>query len=229
MQFSCIVVAAGRGRRARSPINKCLVRAGDVPILYYSLKRFAALKECVQIVLVASRDDLRQERLDRVQLMGEMRVSGIVEGGERRIDSVRNGFALTDPQVPLVAVHDASRPFVQTRTILAVVREAQRWGAAVAAVPVSDTLKTAGEDMFVGGTVPRENLFCAQTPQAFRRQLLERALAGCRTGDVTDEAQLVELMGQKVRLVESQTTNLKVTTAEDLEMAVRLLPARDVE
>ncbi len=232
MKFSCILVAAGRGLRALSAAgqpNKVLVRAGSIPVLHYSLKRFAALKECAEIVLVANRDDIRQGFFDKTKLAREFRVSEVVEGGERRVDSVRNGFAAADPAVKLVAIHDAARPFVSSETILAVVREAGRHGAAIAAVPAGDTLKSAGPDMFVTGTVGREGVFRAQTPQAFRRELLERAFAAADTGEVTDDAQLVELVGGKVKLVQSQTTNVKITTPEDLEMAVRLLPVWDID
>jgi 2-C-methyl-D-erythritol 4-phosphate cytidylyltransferase len=223
------LVAAGRGLRALSAVNKVLVRAGSTPILQYTVKRFAALKECVQIVLVVNPDDLKQGLFDKEKLAREYRVSEIVEGGEHRADSVRNGFAATDPQVPLVVIHDAARPFVSAGTILAVAGEAERHGAAIAAVPAADTLKAAGANMFVEETMPRENVYQAQTPQAFRRELLERAFEAAGSAAVTDEAQLVELLGEKVKLVESQTTNVKITTPEDLEMAVRLLPVWDVD
>jgi 2-C-methyl-D-erythritol 4-phosphate cytidylyltransferase len=229
LKFTCILVAAGRGLRARSAANKVLVRAGSIPILHYSLKRFAALEECVQIVLVANQENIEQGFFDSEKLAREYRVSKVVEGGERRVDSVRNGLAADDPEVPLVVSHDAARPFVSSQTILAVVREAEQSGAAIAAVPALDTLKVAGPDMLVSKTIARKGLFQAQTPQAFRRELLERAFASVDTGQVTDDAQLIELLGEKVKLVESKTTNLKITTPEDLVLAIKLLPAWDVE
>lgn len=233
MRFSCILVAAGRGLRARSGptgtlgANKVLVRAGNIPILHYSLKRFASLAECEEIVLVAGRDDIEKGFFDKEKLAKEFSVSAIVEGGERRVDSVRAGFEAVNPAAGLVAIHDAARPFVSTETILAVVREAALHGAAIAAVPVGDTLKAVGTEMFIERTVPREGVYQAQTPQVFRRELLERAFAELDTGAITDDAQMIELLGEKVKLVESQTTNLKITSPEDLEMAVRLLPAWD--
>jgi len=226
------VVAAGRGLRARSGptgtagANKVLVRAGDIPILYYSLKRFAALEECVEIIVVANKTDMEQALLDEKILARDFRVSKVVEGGERRTDSVRNGFVAANPNVPLVAIHDAARPFVTAQTILAVAREAQQSGAAIAAVPVGDSLKEVAPDMSVAKTVSRRGVFLSQTPQVFDRELLHRAFAAVDTA-VTDEAQLIERFGKKVKIVESKTTNIKITTSEDLIMAIRLLPVLD--
>jgi 2-C-methyl-D-erythritol 4-phosphate cytidylyltransferase len=229
LKFTCIVVAAGRGRRARSAANKILVRAGSKPILHYTLRPFAALGECEGIILVANGDDIAQQLLGEDQLRREFRVSRIVEGGERRVDSVRNGLAALEPSVELVAIHDAARPYVRRDTILAVVREAEKHGAAIAAIPTGDTLKEAGPEGFVARTISRKRILQAQTPQAFRRDILEDALAAADKDNITDDAQLVELNNGKVRLVPSRTTNMKITTPEDLVMAVKLLPVWDVE
>ncbi len=254
LKFSCIVLAAGRGLRARSadlspasggakprkagpagnekqgrPANKVLIHAAGSPILYYSLRQFAQLEECRQIVLVANRDEMEKGVFNTKELSQKFRVSATVEGGERRVDSVRRGFAATDPSLPLVAIHDAARPFVSRGTILDVVRGAQRWGAAVAAVAVADTLKYAEADMFIEETVSRQGLYQAQTPQVFKRELLEQAFAKVDAGEVTDDAQMIEKLGGKVKLVKSETTNLKITTPEDLKLAVKLLPVWDVE
>jgi len=109
------------------------------------------------------------------------------------------------------------------------VREAQQHGAALAAVPVGDTLKAGNLEMFVTRTLPRRGVFLAQTPQAFRRELLERAYAQVDTANATDDVQLIELLGEKVKIVESKTTNLKITTPEDLVMAIKLLPVWEAE
>lgn len=223
------MVAAGRGLRALSAANKVLVRAGSTPILHFSLKRFAALEECAQIILVVNPDDFKKGLFDKEKLVHDFGVNEIIEGGEHRAGSVRNGFAAADPEISLVVIHDAARPFVSSGTILAVAEAAETHGAAIAAVQAGDTLKAAGPDMFVEKTIPRENVYRAQTPQAFKRELLKQAFASAPSGELTDEAQLVELLGEKVKLVESRTTNIKVTTPEDLEMALRLLPVWDVE
>ena len=229
MKFSCILVAAGRGLRALSAVNKVLVRAGSIPILHYTAGRFAALNECGQIVLVVNPEDYKKRLFDKGKLARDFGVSEIVEGGRRRVDSVRNGFAATDPEIPLIVVHDAARPFVSSGTILAVAGAAETHGAAIAAVPAGDTLKMAGPDMFVEKTISRENVYRAQTPQAFRRAVLEQVFSAALPEEVTDDAQLVELIGGKVKIVESLTTNIKITTPEDLELAARLLPVWDVE
>ena len=224
MKFTSIIVAAGRGRRARCTANKILIRAGNIPILYYSLKRFAALEECEQIILVASQDDLQEGCMDVDKLKRDYRIDKVVTGGKERIDSVRNGFMQTAPGLPVVVVHDAARPFVTGELILSVAHAAGKWGAAIAAVPAGDTLKEAGDELFVSRTVSRDNIFQAQTPQAFSREVLEKAYKVNAPAGVTDEAQLVEALGMKVKIVNSLTTNIKITTPEDLQFAEKLLP-----
>jgi 2-C-methyl-D-erythritol 4-phosphate cytidylyltransferase len=144
----------------------------------------------------------------------------IVAGGAERTDSVRAGLAALPPACEVVLVHDAARPFVGRDVIDAVIAEARAGRSAIAAVPVSDTLKEAAADgRTVERTVPRDRLWRAQTPQGFPRQVLEAAHAAAGDRLATDDAALVERSGGSVRLVPDSARNFKVTTADDLTLA----------
>jgi 2-C-methyl-D-erythritol 4-phosphate cytidylyltransferase len=147
-------------------------------------------------------------------------------GGNRRQDSALAGINATSKQVDIVAIHDAARPLVTSDLFDAVIAAARQYGAAIAAVPVSDTIKRA-LDHRVTATIPRDDLVSVQTPQAFRKQLLLDAFAMAeKTGmSVTDEATLIEQTGGSVRIVPGTTTNLKVTYPSDLALIEALLLA----
>ena len=155
----------------------------------------------------------------------------IVAGGARRQDSVANAFAMVDGHADIVAVHDAARPLVSDAVIRRTVEAAADAGAAIAAVRVSDTVKRGDAAGRIAETLPREQIYLAQTPQAFRASVLRDALlraealakAGALIGDATDEAALVERAGHVVRLVEGDPRNIKITTPDDLAMAEHLL------
>lgn len=145
----------------------------------------------------------------------------LAAGGARRGDSVAAGISALPPTCRIILIHDAARPFVERPTIDAVIREARRGVGAVAAVPVTDTVKEVAPDGSVVRTVPRERLWRAQTPQGFPRELLERAHAAARAEgiDATDDATLAERLGAPVHVVPDSPHNRKVTTADDLEWA----------
>jgi 2-C-methyl-D-erythritol 4-phosphate cytidylyltransferase len=147
-------------------------------------------------------------------------------GGNRRQDSALAGINATSEQVDIVAIHDAARPLVTSDLFDAVISAARQYGAAIAAVPVSDTIKRA-LDLHVTATIPRDDLVSVQTPQAFRKQLLLDAFAMAEKFgmSVTDEATLIEQTGGSVRIVPGTTTNLKVTYPSDLALIEALLLA----
>jgi len=152
----------------------------------------------------------------------------IADGGKERFESVANALALVKPEVEFVAIHDAARPCVTTELIDSVFASAVKMGAAMLAVPVSDTVKRADDKGRVRETVPRQGLWLAQTPQVFRRDWLVEAYAKrAQLGrDITDDAQLLEAAGHAVHLVQGSTTNLKITAREDLALAEAILKAR---
>jgi 2-C-methyl-D-erythritol 4-phosphate cytidylyltransferase/2-C-methyl-D-erythritol 2,4-cyclodiphosphate synthase len=154
----------------------------------------------------------------------------VIRGGDRRQDSVANAFDAVAERAEIVLVHDAARPFVTAEVISRTIDGASAYGAAIAAVPVRDTVKRVsldGEGGVIAETIPRETVFLAQTPQAFRRGVLRDAVRAGRAGaSGTDEAALAEHAGHRVRIVEGDPANVKITTAEDLERARAREPGR---
>lgn len=149
----------------------------------------------------------------------------LVEGGGRRRDSVANAFARAVSRAGIVVIHDAARPLVTTALIARTVDAAMEHGAAIAAIAATDTVKRAGADRLIRDTLPRGDIFLAQTPQAFRVGVLQKAMALIDTSvEATDEAMLVELAGYPVKIVEGDPGNVKITTPDDLEAAERMLP-----
>jgi 2-C-methyl-D-erythritol 4-phosphate cytidylyltransferase/2-C-methyl-D-erythritol 2,4-cyclodiphosphate synthase len=150
----------------------------------------------------------------------------IVEGGHRRQDSVARAFALVPTAAEIVVIHDAARPLVSGALIERTIGAAATHGAAIAAVPATDTVKRADEQRFVAETLPRHGIFLAQTPQAFRVDVLRHALASSEVAaEATDEAVLIERTGHRVQLVDGDPRNLKITTIDDLAAAEGLVEA----
>jgi 2-C-methyl-D-erythritol 4-phosphate cytidylyltransferase len=219
---AAIIVAAGRGTRIGEP-DKILMHLGRRPILAYSVDAAEAARSITDIVLVAGIHT--KERVEQlVNAFGWKKVRHVVLGGERRQDSVEAGLGLVRPEVDVIVIHDGARPFAPPALFDACTSEAARTGAAIAAAPVTDTLKrSVGRN--VGETIPRENIWAAQTPQAFRADLLRNAFAYAheRGLDVTDEAGILEAQDIAVRIVPSTPRNLKITTSDDLELAEALV------
>jgi len=218
-----ILVAAGRGVRAGGAVPKQLRDLGGQTMLRRSVVACDAHPEVDELVVVLPADLVAAGP----DLVGQTRATcRVVAGGERRQDSVRAGFEAVKDTARLVLVHDAARPFVSRAVIDRVLAAAEESGAAVPAMPVSDTVKRVGADRAPDGrrrvaeTVPRSEVWLAQTPQGFQRGVLAAAIAaGEGRGEATDEAQLVEWLGREVQVVEGDVSNVKVTTAEDVARA----------
>lgn len=221
MKASAIIVAAGSGTRMGRP-KQFLPLLGR-PIVEWSLRAFKELADVKEIVVVLSGDNIREHKA-RLTSPGIK----LVEGGNTRMISVRNGFAALTPKTDVVAVHDGARPLVTKELLVSVLNEAYRSGAAVAAVPVKETLKeVANKDLWISATPERSSYWLAQTPQCYRREILAEALDKFpNDNDATDESQLVERAGHQVKVVPSIYENLKMTTPEDLEIGEALLLKR---
>lgn len=222
-----IVVAAGRGTRVGGTPKQFRELAG-VPVLLRALRPFTSHPAviCTVVALPAADAGAPPEWL--TPLVGDR--LRLVAGGAERGDSVRAALAALPAACSVVLVHDGARPLVSRETIDAVIAVAVGGAGAVAAVPVGDTLKAAGEGdgaLVIERTVPRERLWRAQTPQGFPRALLQRALDTAAADAVqgTDDAELVERIGGRVELVPDQATNLKLTTPSDFAIAEALLRA----
>jgi 2-C-methyl-D-erythritol 4-phosphate cytidylyltransferase/2-C-methyl-D-erythritol 2,4-cyclodiphosphate synthase len=239
MHVTAIIAAGGRGQRFGAAGPKQLLPVGGRPILERSVTAFAShpAVDAVIVALPPSLVDDPPEYLRSAEafaLRGAGKPFQIVAGGNRRQDSVANAFAAAAAASDIIVIHDAARPFASAALIARTIAAAAESGAAVAAVQSRDTVKVGrdGQDgrdrqdgqgrheRFVRSTLPRETIYLAQTPQAFQRDVLRRALEiGARQGvEATDEAALVELAGLPVRLVDGEASNIKITTPEDMTM-----------
>ncbi len=226
MHVTAIIAAAGGGRRLGAAVPKQLLEIGGRSILERSVAAFTAHDRIDDVIVVLS-SGLAEAPPD--WLASGTPAVRLVVGGVRRQDSVANAFDCASPRTDVVLVHDAARPFVSSGLISRAIDAAVEYGAAIAAVPARDTVKrvdsTSGERV-ITGTIPRETIFLAQTPQAFRREVLSAAVALGRTGvEATDEAMLAEQAGHRVHVVEGDSANVKITTAADLEVARRMTAA----
>jgi 2-C-methyl-D-erythritol 4-phosphate cytidylyltransferase/2-C-methyl-D-erythritol 2,4-cyclodiphosphate synthase len=229
MSVGVIIVAAGQGRRMGASVPKPLLDLGGQSILRRSVSVFDSHPAVRALVVVLP------ERLvaSGPSLVGDTaRPCSFVAGGARRQDSVRQGFAALPAECPIVLVHDAARPFAGSQLIDRVIAAAGEAGAALPAVPARDTVKRVDRGtLLVRETIPRDEVWLAQTPQGFRRDVLAAAVAlGGSDADATDEAMLVERAGYPVRVVDGDPANLKITSPEDLKAAEAMVatarPAR---
>jgi len=214
-----VLVAAGRGERLGG-VRKQYRPIAGVPMLLHALRPFVAHPEVLHAVIALPPEDVAAPPGFLADLAGPALT--LVGGGTERSDSVAAGLRALPAACTVVLVHDAARPFPDSEVIAAVIQEARAGWGAVAAVPVTDTVKEVAEGPVrrVVRTVPRHALWRAQTPQGFPRELLAAAHArGRPAGAATDDATLVERIGGEVRIVPDSPRNMKVTTAEDLEWA----------
>jgi 2-C-methyl-D-erythritol 4-phosphate cytidylyltransferase / 2-C-methyl-D-erythritol 2,4-cyclodiphosphate synthase len=223
MHVAAIIAAGGRGSRMGRALPKQWITLGSQTILERSLAAFDRHQQVQELVVVVPSDTLASAEFVKPSTSKPVR---FVAGGTRRQDSVANGFAALSAEVEIVLVHDAARPFVTADLISRTIAATAESGAAIAAVPVHDTVKQAmvrGAAAFIERTLPRETLFLAQTPQGFRRDVLDAAIALGREVDATDEASLAERAGYRVQIVAGDPDNLKITTEADLARAEGLV------
>ena len=223
-----IIPAAGVGRRFQSPgRRKPFVLLRGRPILAWSLLACERTPCVAEVVLAVHRGDVARA-WTLVRRARCRKVRAVVIGGATRAESVYRGLQAVSPGIRVVAVHDAARPLVTPDVITRVVAAAARAGAALAAAPMIPTIKLVDRRGRVVATLDRRRLWAAQTPQAFRRGLLERAyrrLRGRARWQATDESSLVEPCGVRSRIVEDTPRNVKVTMREDLRIAEALVRA----
>lgn len=216
LHVTAIIAAGGTGRRLGAAVPKQLLEIGGQPILRRSVEAFLFHPRVTEVIvaLPASLADAPPAWL---------RPARVVSGGATRQASVANAFDAVSDRCQVVLVHDAARPFVSAGTISRTIDAAVAHGAAIAALPVSDTVKRVAdgdEAAVIVETLPRERIYLAQTPQAFRRDVLGEAVALGRGGvEATDEAALAERAGHHVHIVNGEPSNVKITTAADLEAA----------
>lgn len=214
------IIAAGGSSARMEGVDKLFAVIAGKPLLAHTVAAFEENPAVSEIVVVCSEDNVDKCRGLQSEFNWD-KVSDIVAGGKRRQDSVYNGLQALG-ETDWVLVHDGARPLVNADIINRGLAAAETTGAAIAAVPVKDTIKLAEADLTIMGTPPRENLWAAQTPQVFRRDILKRAFAA-GPPEVSDDAALVERLGIKVKLFHGSYDNIKVTTPSDLKLTEILL------
>lgn len=223
--MAVILLAAGKSSRFHDKhYKKPFVPLEDRAVWLHSAEKFLNRNDVKQTILVISAED-REDFFAKFGANVAILGIEVVNGGTERSDSVANALAHVKADVDFVAVHDAARPCLANEWIDAVFAAAQKTGAAILAIPVAGTLKRVTDGQTIQETVSRQNLWEAQTPQVFRRDLLLQAYARRGTSSSTDDAELVERLGHTVSIVPGSPINLKITTREDLRLAAQALKA----
>ncbi|NLB68566.1 MAG: 2-C-methyl-D-erythritol 4-phosphate cytidylyltransferase [Lentisphaerae bacterium] len=221
---TAVIVAAGRSERMGGGVDKAFLSLGSKPVVAYSMMAFEACPDIDSIVLVVRRDQVVAAK-GVAQMFGCRKVKAVVAGGASRQASVKNGLNACDSDTSIVCVHDGARPCVTTALISETIKSAKRYGSAVAATRVTDTVKHVERGQIVSSTLDRAKVWTVQTPQTFKFDLLYRAIEKAEADKkvFTDEASAVEHIGENVHLVPTLFPNIKITVTEDLTIAGLLL------
>lgn len=223
MKVSAIIPAAGQGTRMGAHVPKQFLLLKGKPILHYTLLAFERAATVDSVILVVPESDLDSTRAEWLKKREIVRQ--VIAGGEKRQDSVYNGFMALEEDTDIVIVHDGVRPFVSEEMLDESVAAAKRYGAAITAVPVSDTVKKVDAEGLVSHTVDRNGLWRVQTPQTFQyallRQAFEKAIEDSYYG--TDEGSLIEYLGEPVKIIAGSELNIKITRKEDLILGEGIL------
>lgn len=225
-KLAAILLAAGKSTRFKGDDKKPFATLDGRAVWLRSAELFCTRKDVIQTQIVISPED---EELFRRRYQANLAFMNVdlCLGGAERHDSVANALARLHPEAELIAVHDTARPCVTAELIDHVVAAGGKHGAALLAVPVADTLKKVDAQLRVTATPPREGLWLAQTPQVFRKEVLLKAYAErSKLAGITDDAQLVEALGQPVHVVTGSSTNFKITTHDDLLVAEAVIKGR---
>jgi len=221
---TAILVAAGKGTRMGPDVDKLFLEVAGKPVVAHTWQRFAQARSINEIILVV-RNGMQSAFEELAGKFSFKKPFRLVVGGKERQDSVWNGLEAVSPKTEIVAIQDAARPCTSEALIEATIAAARETGAAVAAQPMTDTVKESGDGKLIERTLDRSRLWSVQTPQTFRLEVIRRALAEVRRQglSVTDDTAACELIGQPVRLVVSAQPNPKVTRPEDLPYLAVLL------
>lgn len=235
-KFSVIVVAAGESKRFGDNESKIFATVDGQPVFIRALQLFVNREDVCQTILVVSPQDDERMRQKFGPNLGFMGVK-LVTGGAERHDSVAKGLEAVTENAQFVAVHDAARVCVASQWIDAVFEAAAKHGAAIPTIPVTSTLKRVKADHTIAETVSRDGLHQAQTPQVFRKELIQAAYAALAAGElnlsasVTDDAQVVAAAGHPVATVPGDARNIKITTKSDLSLVgavLKVLPQKPI-
>jgi len=220
MRVAAIVPAAGKGRRIKSRIQKPYIELCGKPILAHTLLRLSSNRYITEIIVAVNGKKIDTFKR-RIIIRFRIKKVRIVSGGRERKDSVYNALRRVSGDIDYILIHDGTRPFITDRLINASLKTARRYKASVVAVPVKSTLKYIHKGGSILRTPDRRKLWEAQTPQVFRRDLIEKAYIKTHKKkiNITDDSILVEQIGVKPKIVLGSYNNIKITTGEDLDLA----------
>ncbi len=218
---SAIITAGGKGLRMKSKIFKQYIKIKGVPILSRAIQVFETIEQIKEIILVVPKGEIDFCKAEILSYIHKKDKIKIVEGGVNRQDSVYSGLKKVKYKNGIILIHDGVRPFVSAKDIKKCIKKAEECGAAILAVPATDTLKKIGADNFIEKTVPRDTIWMAQTPQAFKYSLILSAYEKSYKDKAvhTDDASKLEKNGVKVAVVKSSGLNIKITCSEDIRLA----------
>ena len=223
--ISVIMPAAGLSLRMGANVRKPFIMIGEKPVFFYTLEKFYKLKRVKEIIFVVNQKDLNTVKEKWSDELKAYKVTKVIAGGERRQDSIYNGLSRLDPDTKIILIHDAVRPLVHSEEIEAVIKSTEEKGAAIVASPMKLTVKKVDSSLNIIKTVPRQDLWMAQTPQGFKRDLIVEAYEKIKDSneEFTDDAEVLEKAGQTVGIVTGSYDNIKITTREDLKLAEVML------
>lgn len=225
MKTVAIIPAGGAGRRINTGTAKQYLLLDELPVLVHCLKVFEQTAVIDEIILAVPASDIKFVREELIEKNDLQKVAKIIAGGAERQDSVQNALVALTDECDIILVHDGVRPFVTRDMINRVAEAAREFQAAAVGVQAKDTIKEAQTDDFVVKTLPRQNLWLVQTPQAFQSAVLRKAYEAAYRNNFcgTDDASLVERIGVRVKMIAGSYENIKITTPEDLIIAEALL------
>lgn len=218
MKFHLIIPSAGSGKRFASKTPKQYTKVDGKEILLYTIEKFSGIKDISSVTIAAGKDSMTLIKNILLKLEAKIPVF-VVEGGKTRQQSVKNAFDSIDCEKnDFVIIHDAARPFITAKKIRQLMALAEKYGGALPCIKINDTIKL-GKNGNVLKTIPRENLYLAQTPQIFRYSILKNSyekISG-KKNIFTDESSIAEYAGYKVRITDGEDSNIKITHKKDLK------------
>lgn len=221
--ISLIIAAAGTGNRMQNKTEKPFIPINNTPLVIHTIWAAKEIKKIDQIVLIVNPN----KKDEWTQLLKDFRISGIelVAGGERRQDSVENGFNSVAKNTDIVLIHDGARPFITEKIVNDGIETAATFGVSIPVTSVKPTIKRIDKNGMVKETLDRNELAAVQTPQCFKYDILKKCLEN-NSADVTDEATLAEKTGFDVKTFDGDNENIKITTPEDIIFAEQILKIR---
>lgn len=227
MKASAIIVAAGSSTRMGKQISKQLIKLNGTEVIVHTLMAFQNSNAIDEIIIVCREQDIEIIK-NLAKQHSITKATGFTAGGNTRQASVKNGVALVNPTAEYIAIHDGARPLVLPQDIDKVVENAEVYRASALGVFVKDTIKVVDENNFITSTPDRSTLISIYTPQVFRLDLYKQAMQKAEQDgkDYTDDCQLVEALGERVYVTVGSSTNIKVTTPDDIVVAESFLKDR---